>query len=155
MREICGGRSVYWVLLQHLCDCSATAFTCFRYIATKLGCKADGITLSPVQAQRANELCGPTGLADQCTFQVGDALAQPFEDNSFDLTWSLESGEHMPDKKCDSVSSLPSRKLMIRTSVPATCDRVGLHHEVSAQLTAILHCLNHVYFTPLLLKVHT
>jgi tocopherol O-methyltransferase len=23
----------------------------------------------------------------------------PFEDNSFDLVWSLESGEHMPDKK--------------------------------------------------------
>lgn len=23
----------------------------------------------------------------------------PFDDNSFDLVWSLESGEHMPDKK--------------------------------------------------------
>lgn len=23
----------------------------------------------------------------------------PFQDNSFDLVWSMESGEHMPDKK--------------------------------------------------------
>lgn len=30
--------------------------------------------------------------------QVGDALAQPFPDASFDLVWSMESGEHMPDK---------------------------------------------------------
>lgn len=32
-------------------------------------------------------------------FQVADALDMPFDDNSFDLVWSLESGEHMPDKK--------------------------------------------------------
>jgi len=31
--------------------------------------------------------------------RVGDALDQPFDDNSFDLVWSLESGEHMPDKE--------------------------------------------------------
>lgn len=38
------------------------------------------------------------GLADKASFQVADALQQPFEDNSFDLIWSMESGEHMPDK---------------------------------------------------------
>jgi len=30
---------------------------------------------------------------------VADALDMPFEDGSFDLVWSLESGEHMPDKE--------------------------------------------------------
>ena len=32
------------------------------------------------------------------SLQVADALDMPFESNSFDLVWSLESGEHMPDK---------------------------------------------------------
>ena len=35
---------------------------------------------------------------DQVSFQVADALEQPFEDGIFDLVWSMESGEHMPDK---------------------------------------------------------
>lgn len=32
-------------------------------------------------------------------FQVMDALAMEWPDNSFDLVWACESGEHMPDKK--------------------------------------------------------
>jgi tocopherol O-methyltransferase len=70
-----------------------------RHIARKFGCKAQGVTLSPYQAGRGNELAKDQGLEGQTTFQVADALAMPFEDNSFDLVWSLESGEHMPDKK--------------------------------------------------------
>uniref|UniRef100_A0A0D3AN39 Methyltransferase type 11 domain-containing protein n=1 Tax=Brassica oleracea var. oleracea TaxID=109376 RepID=A0A0D3AN39_BRAOL len=35
---------------------------------------------------------------DRVSFQVADALEQPFEDGIFDLVWSMESGEHMPDK---------------------------------------------------------
>ena len=31
--------------------------------------------------------------------KVADALDMPFDDESFDLVWSLESGEHMPDKE--------------------------------------------------------
>nr|XP_009796638.1 PREDICTED: probable tocopherol O-methyltransferase, chloroplastic [Nicotiana sylvestris] len=33
------------------------------------------------------------------SFQVADALNQPFPDRQFDLVWSMESGEHMPDKQ--------------------------------------------------------
>ena len=32
------------------------------------------------------------------SFQVADALQQPFGDGEFDLVWSMESGEHMPEK---------------------------------------------------------
>lgn len=70
-----------------------------RYIAKKFSCQAKGITLSPVQAARANELSQKAGLGERCSFQVADALQQPFADNSFDLVWSMESGEHMPDKQ--------------------------------------------------------
>jgi SAM-dependent methyltransferase len=28
-----------------------------------------------------------------------DALAMEFDDDTFDLVWACESGEHMPDKK--------------------------------------------------------
>jgi len=37
-------------------------------------------------------------LCLQVSFQVADALQQPFPDGQFDLVWSMESGEHMPDK---------------------------------------------------------
>ncbi|XP_050380424.1 tocopherol O-methyltransferase, chloroplastic isoform X2 [Argentina anserina] len=69
-----------------------------RYLASKYGANCRGITLSPVQAQRANALAAAQGLANKASFQVADALAQPFPDGQFDLVWSMESGEHMPDK---------------------------------------------------------
>ncbi len=59
---------------------------------------ATGITLSPVQANRAAERAKIAGLESNVNFLVADALNMPFPDESFDLVWSLESGEHMPDK---------------------------------------------------------
>lgn len=70
-----------------------------RHIVRKYdGCTARGITLSPYQANRGNELAKEAGLSDRASFQVADALNMPFADSSSDLVWSLESGEHMPDK---------------------------------------------------------
>lgn len=69
------------------------------YLAKKFNAKVTGITLSPVQANRAIARSQAAGLADRTSFQVADALAMPFADNSFDLVWTLESGEHMPDKQ--------------------------------------------------------
>ncbi|XP_055821030.1 probable tocopherol O-methyltransferase, chloroplastic isoform X3 [Solanum dulcamara] len=70
-----------------------------RYLAKKYGATAKGITLSPVQAERAQALADAQGLGDKVSFQVADALNQPFPDGQFDLVWSMESGEHMPDKE--------------------------------------------------------
>ena len=68
------------------------------HLAKKFGCKATGITLSPVQASRAKERAKEAGLDERVKFEVANALNMPFADNTFDLVWSLESGEHMPDK---------------------------------------------------------
>ncbi len=68
------------------------------YLAEKFGAKATGITLSAVQASRATERAIAANLEDKVQFEVANALDMPFADNSFDLVWSLESGEHMPDK---------------------------------------------------------
>jgi tocopherol O-methyltransferase len=69
-----------------------------RHISKKFHCKTSGITLSPYQAKRAKELAQEQGLDMLSKFQVADALNMPFPTNTFDLVWSLESGEHMPDK---------------------------------------------------------
>lgn len=68
------------------------------YLAEKLGATAQGVTLSPEQAKRANERAQTAYLGDRVQFQVANALDLPFADHSFDLVWSLESGEHFPDK---------------------------------------------------------
>ena len=68
------------------------------YLAEKFNSKATGITLSSVQANRATQRAIEVKLEETAQFQVADALNMPFPDNNFDLVWSLESGEHMPDK---------------------------------------------------------
>lgn len=67
------------------------------YLAQKFQAAVTGVTLSPVQAQRATERSQAAGV--NATFHVADALHMPFPDDSFDLVWSLESGEHMPNKE--------------------------------------------------------
>ncbi len=61
--------------------------------------RGTGITLSPVQANRARARAYDHGLSDRTTFLVADALSLPFADQTFDLVWTLESGEHMADKR--------------------------------------------------------
>jgi tocopherol O-methyltransferase len=71
-----------------------------RHLSRKYGCSAEGITLSPFQAKRGNEISQQQGLGDRVHLQVCDALNQPSGwSNTYDLVWSLESGEHMPDKQ--------------------------------------------------------
>jgi len=69
------------------------------HLARKYDASADGMTLSPVQAQRGNARAKELNIQDRVAIHVADALEPPFADKSFDLTWSCESGEHMPDKR--------------------------------------------------------
>lgn len=49
------------------------------------------------QVERATQLAEEQGVPN-AKFQVTNALDMTFEDESFDLVWACESGEHMPDK---------------------------------------------------------
>jgi tocopherol O-methyltransferase len=68
-------------------------------LADRYGAAVTGITLSPVQRQRAGERARQAPSGERVDFVVGDAMAMPFAADQFDLVWSLESGEHMPDKR--------------------------------------------------------
>lgn len=125
------------------------------YLAEKFGARATGITLSPVQADRATARARSAGLSEVTHFQVADALHLPFADSSFDLVWSLESGEHMPDKvrflrECNRVLQPGGRFVMatwchrpIAPSQPLTVDE-------QQHLEAIyrVYCLPYVISLP-------
>ena len=66
-----------------------------RILAKEYEFEVTGVTISPKQVQRATEL---TSQGVTAKFQVDDALALSFPDNSFDVVWSIEAGPHMPDK---------------------------------------------------------
>jgi tocopherol O-methyltransferase len=121
-----------------------------RHIARKFNCTTEGITLSPYQANRGNELAIAQGVQDACHFQVADALEMPFPNNTFDLVWSLESGEHMPDKK-QFVSELfrvatPGGRIIIVT----WCHRDLLPGETSLTPSELrlLRRINRAYYLP-------
>ncbi|UPH89011.1 methyltransferase domain-containing protein [Synechococcus sp. NB0720_010] len=67
-----------------------------RILARDYGLNVLGISISPGQIQRAQELT-PEGLS--CRFAVMDALDLQLENGSFDAVWSVEAGPHMPDKQ--------------------------------------------------------
>ncbi|CAF1095261.1 unnamed protein product [Rotaria sordida] len=68
-----------------------------RRIAYLSGAHITGITISPYQVQRAREI----GVPPNCEFIQGDFMNLPFEDNSFDHVYAIESVCHAPDKsKC-------------------------------------------------------
>jgi len=83
---------------SHILDVGCGIGGSSLYLAEKFNATVTGITLSPVQASRATERAKNAGLETRTNFQVADALNLPFADNSFDFVWSLESGEHLPNK---------------------------------------------------------
>lgn len=66
-----------------------------RILAADYGFAVTGVTISPQQVERAQELT-PKGV--NAKFLVDDAMALSFPDESFDVVWSVEAGPHMPDK---------------------------------------------------------
>ncbi|RMG38753.1 MAG: methyltransferase domain-containing protein, partial [Methanobacteriota archaeon] len=69
-----------------------------RYLSRKLNAEVIGVTLSPVQVERAREITQQNHITQPLLFMVEDALSPSFPPESFDLIWALESAEHIPRK---------------------------------------------------------
>jgi len=66
-----------------------------RILARDYGFVVTGVTISPSQVRRAQELTSPELPV---RFQIDDAMSLSFPDASFDVVWSIEAGPHMPVK---------------------------------------------------------
>jgi tocopherol O-methyltransferase len=127
------------------------------YLAERFNAEVTGITLSPVQANRAQERARLAGLATgkpSAQFQVATALEMPFPDRSFDFVWSLESGEHMPDKlkfmqECYRVLK-PGGLFLLVTWCHRSIDQVPLTPDEQHHLAEIyrVYCLPYVLSLP-------
>ncbi|MGH1393596.1 MAG: methyltransferase domain-containing protein [Trichormus sp.] len=124
------------------------------YLAQKFQAQATGITLSPVQAARATERAKESHLSDRSQFLVANAQAMPFDNHTFDLVWSLESGEHMPDKtkfmqECYRVLK-PGGKLIMVTWCHRPTDQLPLSADEQKHLEDIyrVYCLPYVISLP-------
>lgn len=141
---------------DHILDIGCGIGGSSLYLAEKYNAQVTGITLSPVQAARAGVRAATANLSHQVQFQVADALLLPFADASFDLVWSLESGEHMPDKArfmqemCRVLK--PGGKLLMATWChrPILPSEEGLRLDEQLHLQAIyqVYCLPHVVALP-------
>ena len=70
-----------------------------RLLAKVYGAQVLGVTLSPVQAERASEYTAALGLQNQVRVEARDMMSLRPEDGPFDLIWSMESAEHIADKR--------------------------------------------------------
>lgn len=86
--------------LERIFDAGCGVGASSRYLVQRFpGSTALGLTLSDVQAARAATINERAGLAEQCTIKAGDVYQTDAEPGTYDLIWSMESAEHMGDKK--------------------------------------------------------
>ena len=121
-----------------------------RYLAKSYpDARVTGITLSPNQVKRATELAKDRGL-DNVDFKVMNALEMDYPDDSFDLVWACESGEHMPDKKAyvEEMTRVlkPGGTLVIATWCQRDDKEVPLSEEDAARLQFLYDEWAHPYF---------
>jgi tocopherol O-methyltransferase len=88
-------------------------------LAAELGCTVEGITLSHEQVKRAGEKAARAGVGDRTSFRVMDAMHTDYPDGAFDVVWSMESCELMPDKRAFLAENLrilkPGGRLAVAT----------------------------------------
>ncbi len=69
-----------------------------RFLAATKGCHVVGIDLTAAYCQVAEMLSARVGLKKQTEFQIGDALALPFDEAAFDAVWTEHAQMNIKDK---------------------------------------------------------
>lgn len=69
-----------------------------RTLASLFGCEVAMVDLTPSYVEVAQRLTDLVGMRDRVTHHVGDALDLSFDDGSFDLVWTQNSGMNIADK---------------------------------------------------------
>ena len=83
---------------DHILDIGSGIGGPARYFANRFGCRVTGIDLTPEFCEVARHLTRLLDFEDSVTFEVGDALAMPFGDASFDGACSMNVSMNIADK---------------------------------------------------------
>ena len=83
---------------DHILDIGSGIGGPARHFAARFGCRVSGIDLTPEFCEVARHLSQLLGLAHRTEFHVGDALAMPFADASFDGAYSMNVSMNIADK---------------------------------------------------------
>ena len=83
---------------DHILDVGSGIGGPARYFANRFGCRITGIDLTPEFCEVARHLTRLLDLEDRIAFEVGDALAMPFPDASFDGAYSMNVSMNIADK---------------------------------------------------------
>jgi ubiquinone/menaquinone biosynthesis C-methylase UbiE len=83
---------------DHILDIGSGIGGPARYFANRLGCRVTGIDRTPEFCDVARHLTQLLDLEDRITFDVGDALAMPIADGSFDGAYSMNVSMNIADK---------------------------------------------------------
>lgn len=69
-----------------------------RYLASRFGCRVDGVDITEPFVQAANRLSELTGLADRVAVRLGDGQSLPWPDATFDGGLSQHVTMNVPDR---------------------------------------------------------
>jgi 2-polyprenyl-3-methyl-5-hydroxy-6-metoxy-1,4-benzoquinol methylase len=69
-----------------------------RYLAWRYGCRVSGVDLTAEFCRVALMLTRRTGLEGRVDYRQGDALALPFDAESFDVVWSQNAAMNIADR---------------------------------------------------------
>jgi ubiquinone/menaquinone biosynthesis C-methylase UbiE len=69
-----------------------------RHLASRHGCRVQGVDLSPAFVDAATHWAGRAGLDGMVAYDCADALALPYEDASFDHAWTQHVAMNIADR---------------------------------------------------------